>query len=252
MNTNRFDGHADAYTLGRPDYAEELIDCLYDRYGISPSSVIADIGSGTGKFSKHLLDRGSMVYSVEPNDDMRLMAEKELSGYPNFRSIKGDAEHTSLQAGSVDFVTTAQAFHWFDVDSFRKECARILKNVGKVILIWNIRDEADPVNRRLFDIYSEYCPEFKGFGGGIVKDDQRIKDFYSGSYEYISFDHPLNFDKDMFISRSLSASYSLKGYDMKYKEYLDAVIAVFDRYSGKGIVTIGNHSVAYIGGVRKH
>ena len=246
MSTDMFTGHADAYTVGRPDYAGELIDYLYDRCGISTSSVIADIGSGTGKFSKHLLDRGSVVFSVEPNDDMRLMAEKELGGYPNFNSVKGDAGDTCLEAGSVDFVTTAQAFHWFDVNSFRKECTRILKHAGKVVLIWNIRDEADPVNRELFNVYSEYCPDFKGFGGGIVKDDQRIKDFYAGSYEYISFDHPLSLDRDMFIARSLSASYSLKEEDGMFKDYLEAVTDLFDRYSDKDIITIGNRSVAYI------
>ena len=247
---DRFKGHAKAYTAGRPDYAKALIDCLYDQYGISQSSVIADIGSGTGKFTKQLLDRGSVVYSVEPSDDMRFIAEKELSGYPNFNSIKGDAEYTCLEAGSVDFVTSAQAFHWFKVDSFRKECIRILKDEGKVILIWNIRDEADPINRELFNVYSEYCPEFKGFGGGIVKDDQRIKDFFRDSYEYISFDHPLRLDKEMFTARSLSASYSLKEKDDMYKEYFDAVIKIFDSYSDKGIVTVGNRSHAYIGGVR--
>ena len=62
MRIERFDGHAKAYTVGRPDYAEELIECLYSDYGVSASSAIADIGSGTGKFSRHLLERGSEVY----------------------------------------------------------------------------------------------------------------------------------------------------------------------------------------------
>ena len=83
-STRKFDGYAKDYAVGRPSYALDLINCLYERYGISEKSVIADIGSGTGKFAKHLLERGSQVYCVEPNDDMRQTAEKELGSYEKF------------------------------------------------------------------------------------------------------------------------------------------------------------------------
>lgn len=97
MNTtNKFDGRATDYTAGRPNYSTDLINCLYGQYGISKESVIADIGSGTGKFAKHLLDRQSQVYCVEPNNDMRRAAEQELCGYINFHSIAGSAENTTI------------------------------------------------------------------------------------------------------------------------------------------------------------
>lgn len=248
-STKKFDGRAKDYTTGRPNYAQELIDSLYDKYGISASSVIADIGSGTGKFARHLLDRGSKVYCVEPNDDMRSTAEKELSSYPCFYSVKGDAEDTALEDSSVDFITTAQAFHWFDVKRFRKECLRILRLKGKAILIWNIRDMNSPLNKELYDIYTEYCPDFKGFGGGIKKDDERIKEFFGGKYDYISYDHPLYYDREKFIARSLSGSYSLKEGDINYDKYIKAITDVFDGYSKNGEIKLGNSSVAYIGEV---
>lgn len=247
--TKKFDGYAKDYTVGRPSYASELIDCMYNRFGISGNSVIADVGSGTGKFAKHLLDKGSEVYCVEPNHDMRNTAEKELNCYANFHSVDGGAEHTGLEDSSVDFITTAQAFHWFDVNRFRKECLRILKKSGKVFLIWNIRDENDALNKEMFDIYSRYCPDFKGFGGGIKKDDTRIRDFFDDQYEYVSFDHPLYLNKDRFISRSLSGSYSIKEENPDFKEYRATIDKVFDRYSEQGMVRIENKSVAYIGSV---
>lgn len=121
MNTtNKFDGRAIDYTASRPNYSMDLIDCLYNQYGISKASVIADISSGTGKFSKHLLERGCEVYCVEPNDDMRSIAEKELCGYINFHSVTGDAENTTLQDNFVDCITAAQSFHWFDIPKFKK------------------------------------------------------------------------------------------------------------------------------------
>lgn len=245
--TKNFDGYAKDYTVGRPSYAKELLDSFYDFFGIEKSSVIADIGSGTGKFARHLLDYGNDVYCVEPNEDMRNVAEDELNGFDNFHSVGGGAENTTLKDSSVDFITTAQAFHWFDVDKFRSECRRILRENGKVFLIWNVRDMDEKLNQELYDIYKKYCKNFKGFSGGIVKDDERIKKFFDGKYEYVEYDNPLFFDKNKFIARSLSGSYSLKEGDDKYEEYLKEIIDVFNRYSKNGILSMGNKSVAYVG-----
>lgn len=123
-NTNKFNGLADVYAAGRPTYPNSFIDTLYSQYGFSEESVIADVASGTGKFARLLLDRGSYVYCVEPNDDMRAQAAKELSGYSDVRIVNGTDAQTSLADHSVDFVTVAQAFHWFDPAHFRKECVR--------------------------------------------------------------------------------------------------------------------------------
>ena len=243
----KFDGHASVYTTGRPSYAKGLIDCLYEVYGLSDSSAIADIGSGTGKFAAHLLERGSEVFCVEPNDDMRKAAEKALAGYRNFHSVRGDAEHTTLEASSVDIISSAQAFHWFDVKAFRKECVRILKEKGRVFLIWNIRDMDAPLNLKLQQLYMHFCPDFKGFNGGIRKDDPRIREFFNEKYDYVSFEHPLSYDKEAFIARSLSASYSLKESDAEYEEYISAIRELFDEYSDQGKVTVANNSVAYTG-----
>ena len=248
MDTSKiFDGYAKDYTVGRPDYAPELIECMYGDHGFSKDSVIADVGSGTGKFARHLIERGSEVYCVEPSDDMRHTAENELSGYPNFHSVKGDAEHSNLEDSSVDFVTTAQAFHWFDVERFRAECKRILKSGGRVFLIWNMRGESDALNREMHEIYEKYCPDFRGFNGGIKKDDERIKHFFENGYEYISFDHPLYLDRDTFIARSLSGSYSLQSGDKDFDIYMSEIEDVFEKNSVDGMVTIANMSVAYFG-----
>ena len=246
-STKKFDGRAKDYTAGRPDYAAALIDCFYEKYGMRSTSVIADIGSGTGKFAKLLLERGSEVWCVEPNEDMRKTAEKELCGYPGFHSADGNAENTSLPSGTADFITTAQAFHWFDVKRFRQECSRILKKNGRVFLIWNVRDISSPINKELYDIYAKFCPDFKGFSGGIVKDDPRIKEFFGGSYEHVAFDHPLYYDEERFIARSLSGSYSLRPGDSGFEKYMEAIKDVFARYSVNGTVVIPNRSEAYTG-----
>lgn len=163
-----------------------------------------------GKFAKQLLDKGSNVICVEPNNDMRMIAEKELGKYKNFKSINGTASSTHISSKAVDFVTTAQAFHWFDITEFKTECKRILKENGKAVLIWNIRNMVHSLNQESYDIYKKYCPNFKGFSRGMQENDERIINFFDGSYEVISFDNPLLFTKEKFISRSLSGSYSLR------------------------------------------
>lgn len=246
-NTQKFTGLANDYTIGRPAYADTFIESLYAGYGLSEQSVIADIGSGTGKFAKQLLEKGSFVYCVEPNEDMRNAAVEELGQYRRFRSVDGTEAKTKLDAGSVDYITAAQAFHWFDTALFKKECKRTLRNSGRVFLIWNMRDTSSEMNRDNFEIYSEYCPNFKGFGGGIQENDIRIKHFFEDKYEYIEFDNPLFYDKNTFISRSLSGSYSLRNGDDHFSEYLDALSGLFEKYSKDNILTVANKTVAYIG-----
>lgn len=246
-STEVFSGIADDYRIGRPVYATSFIDYLYSKQGLSENSVIADIGSGTGKLARQLLERGSFLFCVEPNQDMRNAAIQELSGFEKFTSVNGTAAESTLPDNVADFVTAAQAFHWFDVDMFRRECERILKPDGRVILIWNVRDMSSEINRLSYEIYSRYCPMFNGFSGGIRKDDERIKRFFSSQYEYVEFQNPLFYDRRSFISRSLSGSYSLKSGDDDYLEYLDALSGIFDKYSKNGILTMMNDTVAYIG-----
>ncbi len=246
--TEKFSGLADVYTAGRPTYANALFECLYTRQGFSEQSVIADIGGGTGKFTKQLLDRGSFVYCVEPNGDMRAAAVRDLGGYKRFRAVNGTASETALDGSSVDFITAAQAFHWFDAALFREEAKRILKKGGKAFLIWNMRDMSDAVNRSSFALFSKYCPDFKGFSGGMGKDDPRIGTFFGGKYQYMEFDHPLVYtSRDTFISRGLSGSYSLKPGDEQYGEYVEALAELFDRYAKDGVLTVGNQTAVYFG-----
>lgn len=247
-NTQKFSGLAEVYALGRPGYAKALIDALYQEHGFCEQSVIADIGSGTGKFSKLLLDRGSFVYGVEPNEDMRTKAMQELAGYARFQAVNGSASETGLLDNCADFITVAQAFHWFDVAEFQKESRRILKENGKVFLIWNLRDNSDAVNQRCAAVFAQYCPSFKGFTNGFVENDPRVREFFNDRYTAMEFDHPLVYtSKDAFLRRCLSSSYSLKEGMENYPQYLHDLEKVFDECEQNHILTLANKTIAYYG-----
>lgn len=96
MNENIFNGIADIYDKYRPSYPHALFTYLCSEAGMNASTVVADIGSGTGILSKELLDICNLVYAVEPNNDMRKIAELNLSYRDNFVSINATAEATTL------------------------------------------------------------------------------------------------------------------------------------------------------------
>lgn len=135
MNEHKFDKKGEIYSKARPSYPDELFIYLKDQNLISKSTVAADIGSGTGIFTEKLCPYVSRVFAVEPNDDMRSVAEGKYAAYENIVSVNGSAEDTKLNEKGVDFIAVAQAFHWFDRQTFKAECRRILKENGKILLV---------------------------------------------------------------------------------------------------------------------
>ena len=128
--TARFSSRVEDYIRYRPGYPAVIMDWLMRNCGLTAHARIADIGSGTGILSRMFLHFGCQVFGVEPNKDMRLAAERLLAGVKGFHSVDGRAEATTLPAGSVDFVTAGQAFHWFDPGPTRAEFRRLLTPGG--------------------------------------------------------------------------------------------------------------------------
>ncbi|MFF2752999.1 class I SAM-dependent methyltransferase [Psychrobacillus sp. NPDC058041] len=244
-NTKKFNGKAAIYAKARPSYAPELINHL-SYIGIAKDSFVADIGSGTGIFSKTLLEMGCNVYGVEPSEDMRSESKENLGQFATFYPVNGTAEHTTLQAKSVDFITVAQAFHWFDTVRFKMECSRILHDKGKVILVWNSRVMDSPLVQENEQIFRRFCPDFKGFSGGIGYMDEKIKTFFC-NFDVHRFQNDLQFNKSKFIERNLSASYSLKENDVEYDSYIKQLNNLFDKYAIDGMLIVPNETIAYIG-----
>jgi SAM-dependent methyltransferase len=124
--------------------------------------VVADVASGTGLFTRLLLDNGNRVFAVEPNAAMRESGARELAGFDKLVSVAGTAEATTLNAASVDFVTAAQAAHWFDLRRARAEFLRILNPGGWCVLIWNERcTDTSPFLRDYEQLLLTYGTDYK-------------------------------------------------------------------------------------------
>ncbi len=243
----RFTGKADLYAAGRPSYADAFLKDLVDKYGFSNTTAVADVGSGTGKFTKQLLKTGCTVYAVEPNADMRRIAEKDLSGFPGFYSVTGDASSTGLGDHSVDAITVAQAFHWFPPEEFRQECIRIGRGPCRVFLIWNERDHESAVTQALFRLYSTYGRDFHGFNLGLERDDIRIRSFFRDAYMEVEYENPLHYNREGFQTRCLSSSHSPLTEDENYPAYIAEVNRIFDCFAVNGRLEVPNKTRVYTG-----
>jgi SAM-dependent methyltransferase len=137
--TSRFSDRVENYVQYRPGYPLEVLAVLQRASGLMPSHCVADIASGTGLWTRTLLENGNPVFGIEPNAAMRAAGERLLAGFPKFTSIAGSAETTTLVDQSVHFVTVAQAAHWFDREPAKREFVRILKPGGWLVLLWNER-----------------------------------------------------------------------------------------------------------------
>lgn len=244
-NTNRFDGKGEIYAKARPKYASGLFDYLKNELNVPAGSVFADVGSGTGIFTAQLLNCGYRVFAVEPNDDMRKKAEESLSYDKNFISVNGNDAQINLPDNSVDCVSVAQAFHWFDSGVFKKECKRVLKPGGRVIIVYNTRNENSACTKALADLRYKYNPEFHGFSNGIHPEDCTA--FYEGECDIFHTDNTQIYDRQGYIDRVLSSAYSLNEGDDRYAEYLKEINEIFDRFSEDGHIVVPVETVAYIG-----
>jgi SAM-dependent methyltransferase len=133
---------AGAYELGRPGYPAAVLKPLE----LSADTRVLDLAAGTGKLTRLLADSPATVIAVEPVREMRAALPDSVE------ALDGTAERIPLGDSSVDLVTVAQAFHWFDGDAALAEIHRVLRPGGRLAIVWNRRIDDDPVNRAIAEI----------------------------------------------------------------------------------------------------
>lgn len=207
-STERFSDRVESYIKARPGYPPEVIATLREECGLAPTSPVADVASGTGIFTRLLLENGNPVFAVEPNAEMRSAAERLLGGYPNFKSIQGTAENTTLPDRSVALITAAQAGHWFDLPRARAEFARILQPRGWVVLLWNERVvDRTPFLRDYEELLLTYTIDYKEVRH--EKTTAVINSFFTPLlHRERIFDSHQSFDYAGLEQRLLSSSYA--------------------------------------------
>jgi SAM-dependent methyltransferase len=243
----RFSNRVANYVKYRPTYPPEVLRFLQAELNLQSASVIADIGSGTGISAKIFLENGNTVYGVEPNAAMRAAAEDFLKDFPNFKSVDGTSENTTLARSSIDFVTAAQAFHWFEPERTRAEFKRILKPGAYVVLIWNER-QVD-TNEFLRE-YEKFLLQF-GTDYAKVRHDylpeEKLGEFFTSGFQTASFQNSQIFDFEGLKGRVLSSSYMPSETDASYAEMTKSLSGIFTKHSENGRITVLYDTNVYYG-----
>lgn len=244
-STQRFSSRVENYVRYRPSYPTEVIKTLGRECGLTRDSVVADIASGTGIFTKILLEHGNRVFGVEPNPDMRRAGEEFLKAYPRFTSVNGTAEATTLPATSLDFVTAAQAGHWFDIPNSRKEFARILKPSGWLVMLWNVRElDTTPFLCEYEELLLRYATDYKE----VRHEHTVVANFFvPRPFQERTFELRQEFDYDGVKGRLLSSSYAPPAEHPNHEPMLRDLRRIFESRQQDGRVFFNYVTHLYYG-----
>jgi SAM-dependent methyltransferase len=245
----RFSSRVANYIKYRPGYPPAVVETLRAECGLSPESVIADVGAGTGLLAREFLALGCRVYGVEPNAEMRSAGQRLLAEFPTYSAHDGTAEATGLPAASVDFVTAGQAFHWFDPPKARQEFRRILRPAGWVVLVWNSRRlDTTPFLRDYEAMLRAHGTDYGQVAQRYVEEDPgSIPGFFNGAYRVAAFDNQQVFDYAGLEGRLLSSSYAPEPGHPDHLPMLAELRRIFDRHQQGGVVIFEYDTRMYYG-----
>lgn len=245
--TSRFSDRVENYVRSRPGYPAEVTQELRKACGLTPRDVIADIASGTGIWTRILLENGNRVFGVEPNAEMREVGERLLADFPAFNSVAGSAEATTLGDQSVDFVTAAQAAHWFDRRRARSEFIRILKPGGWLALLWNERLTNETKFLRDYEqLLRTYGTDYEEVRH--ERTTEAVNEFFDPTpFQERAFQMRQEFDYPGVEGRLLSSSYTPGAGHPQHAAMLRELRRIFDASSVNGRVVFEYKTRMYLG-----
>lgn len=243
----RFESRAGAYARHRATYPAALIDHLAAAQGWRAGATVADIGSGTGIFTRLVLERGPRVLAIEPGAAMRAQAEAQLAAWPGFVSVDATADATTLPDASVDAIVCAQAFHWFNRESTRAEWRRILKPGGSAALVWNNLDDTDAMTRAYLELVFATAPTARAIVASSTGGARENVLFDARRGRIVEFPQEQPLDLAGLVGRTESASYAPKPGHPAHGVLLDGLRAIFRAHARDGVVRLVYRTVAVHG-----
>lgn len=234
---------AEKYAKYRWDYSPEAVAAIIAIAQLTKESIIADIGAGSGILTRHFVGKVRQVFAVEPNAGMRREAAKRLPLDSGCTILAGSAEQVPLLDHSLDLVTVAQAIHWFNPESTRREFLRLLRPGGWLALVRNYSTDTgirDAAGKSFSTALEEACTADNGVSEANASPPgfRRPEAFYFGGAHYQKQVFPFSYQQDWesFIGSLCSASYLPDDDHPAYPSFEKAARQVFDRFSQNGLL----------------
>jgi SAM-dependent methyltransferase len=245
--TSRFSDRVDNYVRYRPGYPPQALHVLKSACGLTPGHIVADVASGTGIWTRMLLENGNKVFGVEPNAEMRQAGEGLLAGFPGFASVAGTAEATTLAESSIDFVTAAQSAHWFDRKAARREFLRILKPEGWLVLLWNERlTDSTPFLRAYEHLLLDFGTDYQDVRH--ERTTEAVNEFFAPApFQEHMFEMRQEFDYAGLEGRLLSSSYAPGPEHPNHVPMLRDLRRIFETHAIGGRVRFDYKTQVYFG-----
>lgn len=231
MKQGDFSLLADNYAKYRPGYSNLVLNNLTSYLKLNLNSArVADVGAGTGIWTKQLNDFGlKKIFAIEPNEEMRKQGIK----YCNETNIKwsnGSAEKTNLNTSSIDWLTMASSFHWADLESALNEFHRVIKPGGYFTILWNPRNIAtSPIHLEIEKLINDFIPNLKRVSSGL---DKHVIDYHIelgstgqfGNILFVEHCYSISISKDRYIGawRSVNDIQAQAG-PKKFEEIIRAI-----------------------------
>lgn len=244
----RFSDRTDSYVKHRPSYPAGAIDAIFENLAEPSRLSMLDVGAGTGISSRLLAGRGARVIALEPNEAMRLAGSTEP--HPRIDWIGGTGEDTGLANASIDVITCFQAFHWLDAVKGLAEFRRVLRPRGRIAIVWNVQDKADPCTAEYQRIVLKHAsdpptsPWLQGFGNLVS-----VLTAAWDHHRELRFPNEQSLDLPGLIGRATSASYCPNAGPGRAALERD-LTDLFGCFAGKNLVKIRYACVVHLAAAR--
>lgn len=186
---DNFSRHAAIYSKFRPDYPPELFDYLASLVGTADAAW--DCGTGNGQAALGLARHFKSVFATDPS-------AAQIAAAPSRDQVRfsvGRAEQSGLPDSSVDLISVAQAYHWFDFEAFHAEVRRVLRKNG-ILAVWayGLPVISPEIDRLVRHVHDEVVGEFWQAENRMIE----------AEYATVPFPFPLISVPEFHIRRTLS------------------------------------------------
>ncbi|KAJ7621181.1 S-adenosyl-L-methionine-dependent methyltransferase [Roridomyces roridus] len=232
-------GTNELYNKARPSYRPEVLSRIRKAVESPGPLNVVEIGSGTGLFTRALLEQWTDVGSlkaIEPSEGMRETFAKYTTD-DRITLTEGTFDNTGVEDGWADVVVIAQAYHWcLDHGAAAAEFGRILKPGGVLSLIWNAEndDAVEWLKQLQMRAKQEYdgTPNFRsGLWRGLFEASEYLNLFLPPEEQIFQWDIPGT--TEGILNRALSSSRVIALADAERDQFVEDVRVILERGDGR-------------------